>query len=94
MEMFNLMTWYAWILIYRHRRVVLPNIILIIEYSENHGHLQSKHWIYLKPLKQQRGDDDRREVSQEHVGHVQPDGQQSMPAQEKSGKMPCHISLT
>ena len=63
--------------------MVLPNIILIIEYSENHGHLRSKHWIYLEPLKQQRGNDDGRGVSQEHVDRVQSDGQQSMPTQEK-----------
>ena len=68
--------------------------MLIIECSGNHSHLQSKHWKYPKPLKQQRGDNNGRGVSQEHVGHVQPDSQQSMPAPEKSGEMPCHISLT
>ncbi|KAI9459063.1 hypothetical protein HD554DRAFT_2041956 [Boletus coccyginus] len=52
------------------------------------GHLQSKHWIYLKPLKQQREDDDGREGTQEHVGHVQPDGQQSMHVEERLEEKP------
>ena len=57
--------------------------ILIIECYENHSHLQPNHWIYLRPLKQQRGDNDGKGVSQECIDHVQSDGQQSMPAQEK-----------
>ena len=57
--------------------------MLIIEYYKNQGHLRSKHWVYLNSLKQQMGGDDGRGVSQEHVGHDQPDGQQTVPAQEK-----------
>jgi len=34
--------------------------LLRMKCSYNHSHLQSKHWVYLKPLKQQRGDDDGR----------------------------------
>ncbi|KAI9462961.1 hypothetical protein HD554DRAFT_2267770 [Boletus coccyginus] len=39
-------------------------------------------------LKQQRGDDDGRRGSQEHVGHVQPDGQQSMHVEERLEEKP------
>ena len=62
--------------------------LLRMKCSQNHGHLQSKHWVCLKPLKQQREDDDRRGGSQEHIGHVQPDGQQSMHAEERLEEKP------
>jgi len=62
--------------------------LLRMECSQNHDHLQSKHWVCLKPLKQQREDDDGRGESQEHVGHVQPDGQQPMHAEERLEEKP------
>jgi len=42
----------------------------------------------LKPLKQHREDDDGREGSQEHVGHIQPDDQQSMHIEERLEEKP------
>lgn len=43
--------------------VVNIGFLLRMKYSENHGHLQLKHWKNLKLLKQQRKDDDRRKES-------------------------------
>ncbi|KAI9571905.1 hypothetical protein HD554DRAFT_2036423 [Boletus coccyginus] len=60
----------------KHWRVILDiEFLLRMKYSENHGHLQSKYW-------------GGRKESQEHVGYVQPNGQQFKLAQEKLKELP------